>query len=87
MLNTTNIVNTLKHQQEKLLHSAKKRFKSGLSEVMNLAISDLDTKDYEMEKVNNTAEINALKLEVKKLYSQLQNSQANTRFQPTHQYN
>ena len=86
MLHTTNIVNTLKHQQETLLHSAEKRFKNGLSEVMNLAISDLENKEYDNEKVNNTAEINALKLEVRKLHSQLQNAQAG-QFQSTQNYN
>ena len=82
ILNTTNIVNELKNQQEPLLHSEEKRFKSGLTEVMNLAITDLECKDNLEEKVNNTAEINALKSEVKKLRSQLQYSQVNTRYQP-----
>ena len=87
MLNTTDIVNTLKHKQENLLHSAEKRFKNGMTEVMNLAITDLENKDYDTQKVNNTAEINALKLEVQKLYSQLQNSQAASRFQPSYYNN
>ena len=87
MLNATDIVNELKHQQESLLHSVEKRFKHNLTEVMNLAITDLEGKDEAQEKVNNTAEINALKLEVKKLYSQLQNSQGQQRYQSQSTYN
>ena len=77
-LNTNDIVYELQKQQEDLLHSAEKRFKSGLTEVMNLAIQDIEGKSSEHtqvdEAINNAAEINALKLEVKKLYSQLRNA-------------
>ena len=77
-LNTTDMMNELKEHQESLLLTAEKRFKTGLTEVMNMAILDLDgkanTKEEPTEQANNTAEIDALKLEVKKLHSQLQNS-------------
>ena len=79
-LNASDIVNALKMHQEHLLHSVEKRFKTGLTEVMNLAILDMEGKNKEedtviKENINNTAEINALKLELKKLHSQLQNFQ------------
>ena len=89
ILNSTDIVEKLQHQQESLLNTAEKRFKNGLTEVMNLAIMDLE-KDKEtpvetQNQANNMAEINALKQEIKKLYSQLQNRgnsnyRNNTRF-------
>ena len=74
-LHTTNIVNELKNQQETLLYSAEQRFKTNLTEVMNMAVADIEDKAKpEVEKhenINNAAEIIALKEEVKKLYSQL----------------
>ena len=75
--NTTDIVNELKNQQESLLTSAETRFKNGLTEVMNMAIMDLD-KDKEdngnfNENVNNASEIDNLKQEIKKLHAKLQN--------------
>ena len=72
----------LKNYQEDLLDNAERRFKSGLTEVMNLAIIDLENKEKPTEnqnqdQVNNTTEINNLKQEIKKLYSQLQNQTNN----------
>ena len=73
-LNTTDIMNELKNQQEELLDSAEKRFKTNLTEVMNMAISDVESKNDTSEQINNAAEINTLKQEIKKLTTQLQNS-------------
>ena len=55
------------------MESAEKGFEHGLTEVMNLAIMDLEGKDKGgtselQEQVNNTAKINALKLEIKTTY-------------------
>ena len=41
-LNTTDLVDELKFQQEQLLANAEKRFKTDLTEVMNLAILDME---------------------------------------------
>ena len=41
-LNTTDIVAELKHKQVDILENAGKRFKNELTEVVNLAIMDLD---------------------------------------------
>ena len=80
ILNTTDIVNQLKDQQEDLLDNAEKRFKHGLTEVMNLAIIDIE-KDKNTsesnEQVNSAAEIIALKQEIKKLQYQIQNRSTN----------
>ena len=77
ILNTTDIVNELKNQQESLLTSAETRFKNGLTEVMNMAIMDLDKEktdtDKSNENINNASEIDNLKQEIKKLHAKLQN--------------
>ena len=75
IVNTTDIVKELQMQQEDLLQSAEKRFKNGMTEVMNMAILDLDNKEKEKQEfVNSAAEISALKMEIQKLHSQLQNN-------------
>ena len=76
ILNATEIVHQLKTQQENLLESAEKRFKHGLTEVMNLTIHDIEkekTQNESSEQINSVAEIMALKQEIKKLQSQLRN--------------
>ena len=78
-LNSTDIVQELKLHKEHLLNNAEQRFKTELTEVMNLAITDFELKNKSTESkteeaINNTAEINALKLEIKKLQSKLQNN-------------
>ena len=82
-LNTSDFIQELKFEQENLLNKAEKRFKTGLTEVMNLAISDIengkDENGAHTEQMNNTTEINVLKQEIKKLQAQLQNrSNSNT---------
>ena len=78
ILNTTDIVEQLKDYQENLLHNAETRFKTGLTEVMNLAIMDLSkekdtTPEAPSEHANSTAEIMALKQEIKNLQAQMYN--------------
>ena len=84
VLNTTDVINELKTQQEQLLNSAEKRFKTNLTEVMNMAISDVESKSNgeSEEHVNNTSELSILRQEIKKLTSQLQNTRGrgNTNF-------
>ena len=90
-LNTTDIVAELKYQQENLLETAEKRFKNGLTEVMNLAIMDFEKdkepKENYQEQANNTAEINFLKQEIKRLNSQLQNRGNSFNSNPTNRFN
>ena len=79
MLNTTDIVDELKNHQQNLLENAEKRFKTGLTEVMNLAIMDLEKdKASTNEQMNNASEIAGLKQEIKKLQDQLANRNNNT---------
>ena len=81
ILNTTDIMQELKDQQEYLLHTAEKRFKNGLTEVMNLAIMDFEGKDKTNEEnINNASEINTLKQEIQKLQYQLLNTSRNASF-------
>ena len=54
MLHTMDIVNELKHQQEDLLQSAEKRFKSGLAEVVNLAITDMEGKEKDSQETRSS---------------------------------
>ena len=60
------------------MNLAEERFKTGLTEVMNMAIMDLDKDKTESvtnsEAINNTSEINFLKQEIKKLQAKLQNT-------------
>ena len=58
-INTTDMINELKTQQELLLDSAEKRFKTNLTEVMNMAISDVENKPNteSEEHINNTTEL------------------------------
>ena len=78
--NTSNVINELKSHQENLLHSAEQRFKTGLTEVMNMAINDMDDKKPidTIDNINNIAEINSLKAEIKKLTSQIHHTNNNT---------
>ena len=66
--NTTDILREFNHQQENLLETVEKRFKNGLTEVMNLAIMDLEkdkeSRENSQEQANNTAKINVMKQEI-----------------------
>ena len=76
ILSTIDIGDQLKTQQEDLLFQAEKRFKSDLTDVMNLAILEMEkdkTTEKPIEHVNSTAEIMALKQEIKNLQAQLSN--------------
>ena len=91
-LNTTDIMQELKLQQENLLYSAEQRFKTGLTEVMNSAILDIEKKDKNdtdtnKEMMNNAAEITNLKNELKRLQSQLQTSKSTPRNNSTQNNN